>query len=311
MPILTLFLSVFTIVELNCENLFDCRHDSLKQDVEYTPDGTRKWTHSRYRNKLNNIAQTLMSCGHDGGLPDIIALCEVENDSVMRDLTRRSPLLTGRYEYVMTDSRDLRGIDVALVYRRSTFKPLETRRIRPDGDFPEHPVRDVLYVKGVKSGGDTLHLMVVHAPSRIGGKGDSEKRRMAAIAAVTNVVDSLFRSSTDAQIVALGDFNATVGELPTATLQSHGLQNVSSMLRGSNGAKGTYKYQGKWETIDHIFVSPSVADKPLQCRIHDAPWLLEKDAKFGGVKPCRTFNGLRYNPKGCSDHLPLVMVIGR
>ena len=32
---LTLLLtSWLTLVELNCENLFDCRHDSLKQDTE-------------------------------------------------------------------------------------------------------------------------------------------------------------------------------------------------------------------------------------------------------------------------------------
>lgn len=89
--LLSLFLaSLFTFVELNCENLFDCRHDSLKQDMEFTPDGERRWTANKYWNKLNNTAKSIISCGTDGNdwhLPDIIALCEVENDSVMRDLT--------------------------------------------------------------------------------------------------------------------------------------------------------------------------------------------------------------------------------
>ena len=36
---LSLLLSSYlTFVELNCENMFDCRHDSLKNDVEYLPD---------------------------------------------------------------------------------------------------------------------------------------------------------------------------------------------------------------------------------------------------------------------------------
>ena len=35
---LTLILSsLLTFVELNCENLFDKRHDSLKNDVEFLP----------------------------------------------------------------------------------------------------------------------------------------------------------------------------------------------------------------------------------------------------------------------------------
>ena len=33
----------FTFVELNCENLFDNSHDTLKQDTEWLDDSPRKW----------------------------------------------------------------------------------------------------------------------------------------------------------------------------------------------------------------------------------------------------------------------------
>ena len=79
---LSLLLTVFTIVELNCENLFNCYHDSLKNDLEFTPGGKRMWTSGKYYKKLNNIAKTLISCT-DERIPDLMALCEVENDSVM------------------------------------------------------------------------------------------------------------------------------------------------------------------------------------------------------------------------------------
>lgn len=36
-----LFSLLFTIISYNCENLFDCRHDSLKNDVEFLPDAER------------------------------------------------------------------------------------------------------------------------------------------------------------------------------------------------------------------------------------------------------------------------------
>lgn len=37
----TLILSSFlTFVELNCENLFDTRHDSLKNDYEFLPQSS-------------------------------------------------------------------------------------------------------------------------------------------------------------------------------------------------------------------------------------------------------------------------------
>ena len=58
-----LLLSIFTFVELNCENLFDCRHDSLKNDTEFLPDGSYHWTRTRYWRKLNRVGQTIIACG--------------------------------------------------------------------------------------------------------------------------------------------------------------------------------------------------------------------------------------------------------
>ena len=110
------------MVELNCENLFDYTHDEGKDDMEYLPEATRHWTKKRYWRKLNNIAQELLSCS-DNGIPDLIALCEIENDSVLQDLTKRSLLRNAGYEYLITASPDVRGIDVALLY-----SPLRLRR---------------------------------------------------------------------------------------------------------------------------------------------------------------------------------------
>ena len=102
-----------TFVELNCENLFDTRHDSLKQDTEFAPDGVRRWTTSNYWRKLKHIGQEILSCSAQ--LPDIVALVEVENDSVLHALLRRSVLRQAGYQYLMTESPDVRGLDVALV----------------------------------------------------------------------------------------------------------------------------------------------------------------------------------------------------
>ena len=55
-----------TLVELNCENLFDYRHDDGKDDTEYLPEATRHWTKRRYWQKLGNIAQELLSTCDDG-----------------------------------------------------------------------------------------------------------------------------------------------------------------------------------------------------------------------------------------------------
>ena len=150
---LSVFLvSMFTMVELNCENLFDYRHDSLKNDYEFLPDATRHWNQGRYWKKLNNIGRTIIACGRQEKgwqVPDLVALCEVENDSVLTDLTRRSLLRNARYDYLVTRSPDLRGIDVALLYSPYSFALLRhySLGIEPYGN--RRPTRDILYASGV------------------------------------------------------------------------------------------------------------------------------------------------------------------
>jgi predicted extracellular nuclease len=76
--------------------------------------------------------------------------------------------------------------------------------------------------------------------------------------------------------------------------------------RGQNGVRGTYRYQGEWESIDHVFGSPTIINKVDTTYIHAPKFLLEEELKYGGYRPRRTYNGMRYQP-GFSDHLPLVV----
>ena len=119
----------FCIMAYNVENLFDCRHDTLKDDYEFLPGGIRHWTYSRYKQKLDNVARVITAVG-GWNPPALVALCEVENDRVLRDLTRYSALREHGYRYILTHSEDRRGIDVAVLYRRDLFKPLQWQSLR-------------------------------------------------------------------------------------------------------------------------------------------------------------------------------------
>ena len=204
---LTLLLSgLLTFVELNCENLFDYHHDEGKDDTEYLPEATRHWTKQRYWRKLNNIAQELLSCSDDG-IPDLIALCEVENDSALIDLTKRSLLRNAGYEYLMTSSPDLRGIDVALLYSPFTFAPIRSYSIRVTPVEQMRPTRDILYACGQTVSGDTLHVFVVHFPSRFGGEKYSRPFRQAAADRLCQSIDSIQTVTSEPKILIAGDFN--------------------------------------------------------------------------------------------------------
>ena len=299
------FSQSLTMVELNCENLFDYRHDEGKDDAEYLPEATRHWTKKRYWKKLNNIAQELLSTSDDG-IPDLIALCEVENDSVLNDLTRRSLLRNAGYEYLITNSPDVRGIDVALLYSPFSFAPIRSYPLRVKPVDGMRPTRDILYVSGLISSGDTLHVFVVHAPSRYGGERYSRPFRQVVADRLCQSLDSIRAITTDAQILIAGDFNDGPDSPMLQQICRQRIRNLTKDARGANGAKGTYRYQGEWERIDHILASPNIYNKVDTAFIHSPKFLLEDEKLYGGLRPRRTYNGMRYQP-GYSDHLPLVV----
>ena len=305
---MSLLLSLlFTIISYNCENLFDCRHDSLKNDTEFLPTSQRHWTFTRYWEKLNNLGRVIQQCGSESSLPDVAALLEVENDSTLIMLTRASLLKGAGYKYVMTNSPDARGIDIAIVYNPLTFRLLTSYAIRPQ--IENLLTRDILYAKGVARARDTLHIFAVHAPSRRNGQGATEPLRMQVMRRLMQSVDSIRDISPDAKIILLGDFNDYSHNRALKEIAKNGFTEVSRGIKGLNydqtKVKGTYKYQGRWNSLDHIFLSEKMMGQVRGCFIYDAQWLLEEDAQ-GGYKPFRTYLGPIYH-KGVSDHLPIVL----
>ena len=120
------------------------------------------------------------------------------------------------------------------------------------------------------------------------------------------LMDAIRLLPTDARVIVAGDFNDYADSPALLYLQDNGLHNVTATARGLHGAPGTYRYDGRWQSIDHVLVSALLRDSVRQVFINDAPFLVEEDKKYGGVKPFRTFNGYRYQ-RGFSDHLPLVV----
>lgn len=308
--LVSLLLGVFTFVQLNCENFFDCAHDSLKQDSEYTPDGARHWNERKLWNKVRNISKEILACNsvsEDGitVIPDLIALCEIENDSVMERLIKHSVLYNARYEYLITHSPDVRGINVALVYSPMSFRLISSYPLRVAQLKGMRPTRDILYASGEVISGDTLHVFVLHAPSRFSGKRVTIPYRMAVMQRLKQSVDSIRSLHANPKIIVSGDFNDETKDRSIQYLMENGLTDVSAGVKGSNGAMGTYKYQGIWGSIDHILISGSLQSAFRGCVINDVPFVLEKDEKYGDVKPFRTYQGYKYLG-GFSDHLPLV-----
>ena len=304
-----------TLMELNCENAFDLRHDEGKNDFEYVDGGTRHWNNGKLYRKLDGVAKIIAAV--DSVQPvGIVGLCEVENDSVLEYLTKRTVLRSMGYEYIVTESEDSRGIDVAMLYSALVFRPFEKECIRPK--HVGSATRDILRVAGVMKR-DTLDVYIVHLPSKLGGK-EGKLKASQILRGLKMNVDSIMACRRDAKIIVMGDMNSELNsemfrkDLPVerfwksnekGLLDGTALYDVIEEKAGK--AFGTYKYRGVWSVIDHIFVTGNM--NVVESGILSSSYIVEKDDKYGGIKPKRTYIGYRYNG-GISDHLPVWVRIG-
>lgn len=299
----------------NVENLFDIYDDPVKVDEEFTPGGDRRWNNSRYYSKLNRISKAIVAVGQ-WQPPDLIGLCEVENKMVLQDLVYETPLKGSGYKIVHSESDDRRGIDVAILYRPVYLKLIDKRAIKIEfrGD-KGYRSRDILYAKFLSFDVDTLHVFVNHWPSKYGGVLNTEPRRMDAARALRDQLDSLFRKSDGPAIIAMGDLNDGPGSAVLSYLLDSIFCDGSKMLPLLEKSSGTIKYRGKWLQYDHLLVSPVFADSMnglyipgMKGYVCADDFLKERDNRFTGFKPFRTFTGYRYNG-GFSDHLPVYTII--
>ena len=142
----------FIVMSYNIENAFDTIHDEGKNDQEFCAGGERGWNRYRLFEKLRGVSKVIAAADEQRPI-DLIGLCEVENDTVMKYLTRYTPLKHIGYQHIITESNDERGIDVALLYSPFTFHPIETQKIRVS--TKNETTRDVLHVTGTLNNGDT------------------------------------------------------------------------------------------------------------------------------------------------------------
>ena len=309
----------YRIMFYNCENLFDIYDDSLKRDEEFTPDGIKHWSKSKYYDKLANISKVITAVG-GWDPPEIVGLCEIENYFVLKQLTEVSLLKVFKYKIIHYESPDSRGIDVALLYIPSKFKPIKTDKIPVVFKDNGRPTRDILYVKGSTTKNDTLHIFVNHWPSRWGGMLETEDKRMYVASILQKQVDSIFSTDKSAKIIIMGDLNdfptnkSLIESLKTLhdfdDIKSNQLYNLAWYLQEEKGAF-SHSFHGEAGVLDQMIVSGALLDTNKNifmtkdnAHILDADFLLEKDPNYIGVIPFRTYIGMKYHG-GFSDHLPV------
>ena len=313
---------IYAVGFYNLENLFDTIHQRGKNDYEFLPDGVNKWSTKKYSNKIKNIARVLDGMASSVPSPGLAAVgvCEVENAAVLRDLVASEPLVRRGWSFIHFESPDARGVDCALLYNPKLFKPTDARLVpyvaaKSDTTYI---TRGFLVVKG-NIGGEVLHLIVNHSPSRY---AKSPVRERAGVL-VRQLKDSIVGADPKAKVIVLGDLNdnpdnKSVGESLGAVRNKKDASAASDLYNPwwnilRKEGRGTQKYRGKWNLFDQIIVSGNLVNGKssvlgfYKAEIFSRDYMFQSKGKYKGNIKRTHAGGVWLN--GYSDHLPVIVYL--
>ena len=302
------------LVFYNTENLFDTLADPQTLDQARTPSGLYHWNRERFQRKLEQLSELLVQLENkskDG--PSLIGLCEIENAGVLRDLLRTKPLSTQEYGWIHHDSPDRRGIDLALLYRKKEFLPLHynAHRLLLENEKGYRVfTRDQLVITGILQE-EEITLLLVHWPSRRGGKSRSSPLRKKAAELSLRILDSLRTENPERKIIVMGDFNDNPHDASLELLQKK-WDSLSALINPMEElyqkGMGTVAYRDEWALFDQFLFSKSLIATQTgwsaqHAFIYCLPSLINSKGRYKGY-PYRTYVGTVYQG-GYSDHLPV------
>lgn len=302
----------YTIAFYNTENFMDYIDDPSTIDDGFIETSSKKWTKNRYEKKIYKTGMTISKIGLNDlqKPPTLIGLAEVENDRVLSDLIKSAHLKDYNYGIVHYDSPDERGIDVALLYDKSSFRVEYSQNITLNVESEEGVrdyTRDILKVSGYLDG-EKIHLFINHWPSRHVESDTTGHKRMHAAQKVAHLIDAILKEEQDAKILVMGDFNDNPKNESIQYLKNtKSLYNPMEKLRSYTRGSATHK--SKWILFDQILMTRNFLDhdqeglKFLKADIFDEKFLTEYHGKYKG-QPFRTYAGKKYKG-GFSDHFPV------
>ncbi len=171
-----------------------------------------------YADRLTKLARYFVD---DMKAPTIIALQEIENNSVLQDLTSAIANYGGpNYISTMVEGNDQGGIDVAYLYQAGTLSNVQVTQLGAaeinsfDGSLlhDRPPLR--LEAEALLSQGTLpLNVLVVHMRSRssIDDAVDGERvrsKRLQQANSVAVMIDNIMTEDPDTGLYVVGDFNA-------------------------------------------------------------------------------------------------------
>jgi hypothetical protein len=293
----------------NCENFYDTIDQVKVIDEDFLPTSQKKYNSNAYAIKSNHLAKVIYGLGkmeNSMGIA-IMGVVEIENKLVLEKLIAEPLLQKYHYKYLHFDSKDQRGVDVALIYNPAYFEPYQYKpySLTDAAHFNDYATRDILYVKG-RLNGQWVNILVNHWPSRRGGAFLSNSKRIWAATICKKIMDSVTIMDPQAKFIVMGDFNDNPNNTSIKKLDL--FNPFYSLFK--NGY-GSIAFRDSWSLFDQILLSRHWAEinnnltqyKPI---IYTVPDMIETQGKYQGY-PKRTYDGDRFRG-GYSDHFPVALI---
>ena len=316
-----------TIAFYNLENLFDTINAPNIMDEE-SPIMKLKGSKSKvYWDKIDKLGFVISQIGLEKTKtsPAIIGVCEIENRKVLEDLIHSKHLKDKDYQIIHYDSPDRRGIDVAFLYQAAYFKPIHHESFNPNiySEGKKIYTRDQLLVSGYLDD-ELIHLVINHWPSRRGGEKRSRPSREKAAYQNTKIIEQIRKTSANAKILLLGDFNdSPTNSSLKKVLKSKG--KINDLLKNDlynpyeklfKQGYNTLGYRDNINLFDQILLSAPFLNleeknystyKLFQANIFNKRFIITQKGRFKGY-PFRSFSYGKYLG-GYSDHYPVYVYL--
>jgi predicted extracellular nuclease len=318
--------STYYVAWWNLENLFDEENSPRRTDKvrRVIKDDIAGWTPQLRDRKITQLGSVIAQM-NDGGGPDLLGVCEVENRFVLDLLVDvlRNRLPGRRYGIVHADTDDARGIDVAFIYNLDLLEA-------PADEVFFHVVmrrnatREIVQVNFRTSRGRTWTVFGNHWPSRSGGAFESSGYRDIAGETLAFFHErALQEHGEDTPALAMGDFN---DEPFDTSLVVHALSTRQRrrvveadtprfwnlMWPAIGGPDGTFYFNNEPNLLDQFLANTNMAHDDSPIAVHadtveilrfpgtSDPGTYPKPVPFGGM-------GKEVDQNGFSDHFPIGM----
>ncbi|MDR2134893.1 MAG: endonuclease/exonuclease/phosphatase family protein [Treponema sp.] len=189
-----------SIMTWNLQALFDGTDSGTEYD-EYTTDAD--WSEEKYKGRINVISKAIQEM--ENGIPDIIALEEIESGRVLEDLG--ASLLKEGQMWTHFAGNPGSALGLGLI-SRFPFEGVWVHSINANGDAAARPVLEAR----VSAGGGPLALFVCHWKSKLGGDDATEAARRASARIILRRLRELASEEPSLPVIIMGDLNENYDE---------------------------------------------------------------------------------------------------